>query len=79
MFFFTQPLLAEQSAEEEEEVENFNDMVRDSSELQISSKVISKLYQHQFVGVQWLHKLYRKKMKGGILADDMGYLKNYYI
>jgi len=69
-----EPLIAELSVEENEEVEAENErsMNRDASELQISEKISRKLYTHQFVGVQWLHKLYRNNMKGGILADDMG-------
>ena len=67
-------MIAELSVEENEEVEAENErsMNRDASELQISEKISRKLYTHQFVGVQWLHKLYRNNMKGGILADDMG-------
>jgi len=32
----------------------------------------NKLFQHQRIGVQWMASLHRNKIKGGILADDMG-------
>ncbi len=32
----------------------------------------NKLFQHQRIGVQWMASLHRNRIKGGILADDMG-------
>ena len=34
-----------------------------------------KLYPHQRIGIQWLASLHRNKIKGGILADDMGMVR----
>lgn len=34
-----------------------------------------KLYHHQRIGIQWMASLHRNKIKGGILADDMGMVR----
>lgn len=43
------------------------------NELDIHSKIFSRLYKHQVEGLEWMWKLWnRSQDAGGILADDMG-------
>lgn len=41
------------------------------TKLQLSENLRGILKEHQFVGTQWIHDLYKLNL-GGILADDMG-------
>lgn len=40
-------------------------------ELKLPQSIFSKLFEHQRVGVAWMHNLFKKSM-GGVLGDDMG-------
>eukprot|EP01031_Cornospumella_fuschlensis_P051339 gene51339-62779_t len=47
-------------------------------DLSLPNAILSKLFDHQRVGVAWMHNLFKKNM-GGVLGDDMGMGKTFQV
>lgn len=49
----------------------YKNLGKEETKLSLSENLQNTLKQHQLVGTQWIHNLYKLNL-GGILADDMG-------
>ena len=50
----------------------------DTGTLSLPDEMVTRMFQHQKEGVQWMHQLHHREL-GGILGDDMGLGKTFQV